>query len=152
MLPTRQSSNLVNKLVNVARRGNARVQESTDTAITKVRRTAEATGEVVEAGRDAALARTEEVAPNAGVRRVARQTRSNLGTVDAKALPIANYDALTRDAAITKIRDLEDSDDLRMVMRYEEAHKNRKAVTNAADRQLTELAERPSKPDGHYFT
>jgi hypothetical protein len=142
MLPTRQSSNLVNKLVNAARRGNAKVQESADTAITKVRQTAEATGEVVEAGRDAALARTEKVAPNAGVRRVARQTRTSLGTVDAEALPIAEYDALTRDAAIKEIRELQDSDDLRMVLRYEEAHQNRKAVTNAADRQLTELAER----------
>jgi hypothetical protein len=140
-VPTRQYSNLVNKVVDALRRAGEKAQESTGSAVTKARRTAEATGEVVEAGRDAALARTEDVAPNAGVRKAASRTRANLGTVDADTLPVEGYDDLTRDAAIKEIRALEDSSDLQLVLRYEEAHKNRKAVVAAVERRLTALAE-----------
>jgi hypothetical protein len=142
LLPTRQYSSAVNKLVDAVRRSSTLAQQSTDTAMAKVRESAEATSEVLEAGRDAALARTEEVAPAAGVRQVARQARADLGKVDPETLPIDDYDALRGDAAVKAVRDLDDSGDLHLVLRYERAHRNRKAVTTAAERRLTALAER----------
>jgi bacterioferritin (cytochrome b1) len=141
-LPTRQYATLLNKVVDVVRRGRGKAQQSTDAAMDSVRQAAEATGEVIEAGRDAALARTEEVAPSAGVRRAARQTREGLGTVDAKDLSIDGYDALPGNAAVREIKKLDDAEDLQLVLRYEEAHKGRRAVTSAAERRLTELAEK----------
>lgn len=140
-LPTRQYATVLNKVVDAVRRGNDKAQRSTDAAKDSVLQAAEATGEVIGAGRDAALARTEEVAPDARVRRAAREARANLGTVDAGDLPIDGYDTLTATAAAREVRELDDAEDLQLVLRYEEAHKSRRGVVSAAERRLTELAE-----------
>lgn len=140
-LPTRQSAALFNRAADVLHRSRVSVQETLNSTVDKARETAEATEEVVSAGRDAAVKRAEEVAPSADVRKAARQTREDLGTVDADDLPVKDYDDLSGQDAISEINGLDDADELRVVLRYEQAHKDRKGVSTAAQKRLTELAD-----------
>ncbi len=117
------------------------VQDAAESTRETAGEIADATAEVAEAGRDAAMARAEEVAPSETVREAAHEAREMLGTVESDALPIKDYDALTATDAAARVADLRDSDDVRLVMRYERAHKDRKTVLTAADKRVTDLAE-----------
>ena len=90
---------------------------------------------------DAAVMRAEEVAPSADVRNAARKAREDLGTVDADDLPIKDYDSLSGQEATIEINGLDDAKQLRVVLAYERAHKNRKGVSTAAQKRLTALAD-----------
>jgi bacterioferritin (cytochrome b1) len=140
-LPTRQSAVIFNRAAEALQRGRDRAQEIIGNTVDKARETAEATEEVVTAGRDAAAKRTEEVAPNVDVRKAARKSREELGTVDAEDLPVKDYDSLSAQDAIAAVNDLDDAEKLRVVLRYEQAHKDRKGVSTAAQKRLTELAD-----------
>lgn len=70
-----------------------------------------------------------------------RETRKNLGTLEPEALPIDDYDALTGAEAIAAVKELDGSEDVRVVLAYEQAHKARKTVAGAAEKRLTEFAE-----------
>ncbi len=107
----------------------------------KVQDTTTATGEVFIAGRDAALARAEEVAPSADVRQAVHKTRADLGTIEADDLPIKAYQDLNADAAVDAIGALDTAEDVRVVLQFEQAHKARKGVSTAAQKQITGLAE-----------
>ncbi len=63
------------------------------------------------------------------------------GTVSAADLPIADYDDLTVSAAVAAIKDLGKPADIRLVVEYEEAHKNRQGVISAAQTQLASIAK-----------
>ena len=140
-LPTRQSAAIFNRTADALRRGRDKARQAVGTTATKVRVTAEATEQVVSAGRDAAVKRAQEVAPNADVRKAARKTREELGTVDAEDLPVKDYDSLSGQDAINAVNRLGDAEELRVVLRYEQAHKGRKGVSTAAQKRLTELAD-----------
>lgn len=140
-LPSRQSAALFNRAVDVLRRGRVSVQQTLSSTVDKARESAEAAEEVVSAGRDAAVKRAEEVAPSADVRNAARRTREDLGTVDADDLPIKDYDSLSGQDATNEINGLDDAQQLRVVLAYEQAHKNRKGVSTAAQKRLTALAD-----------
>ena len=140
-LPSRQSAALFNRTADLLQRGRVNAQEAFGSTLKKARQTADATEDVVSAGRDAAVARAEKVAPSAKVRKAARQTREDLGTVDAEDLPVKDYDSLSGEAAISELNGLDDAEQLRVVLRYEQAHKDRKGVSNAAQKRLTELAD-----------
>lgn len=66
---------------------------------------------MVAAGRDAALARAEEVAPSASIRKAAHETREDLGIIEARDLPIKGYDDMAGDAAIKAIKALRKAED-----------------------------------------
>lgn len=140
-LPTRQGAATFNRTADALQRGRDKAQEVFGNTAKKVRETADATDEVVSAGRDAAVKRAEEVAPNADVRKAARKTREELGTVDAEDLPVKDYDSLSGQEAIDAVNDLDDAEKLRVVLRYEQAHKARKGVSTAVQKRLTELAD-----------
>ncbi len=140
-MPVRQSVDLVNKVVELVRRGRGQAEQALETTRQRTAQTTRAAEEVLSAGRDAALARAEQVAPSDNVRTLARQTRKDLGVIEAQALPVAGYDDLTGQEAIEALKRLQDADDVRLVLAYEQAHKDRKTVANAADKRLTELAE-----------
>jgi hypothetical protein len=139
--PSRQSAAVFNKVADVLQRSRASAQQAAVATVKKGREASEATVEVATAGRDAALQRAEEVAPSAEVRKAARQTREDLGTIDAADLPVKKYDTLSAEAASKAVTGLENADDVEKVLAFEQAHKARKAVTTAAQRRLTELAE-----------
>ncbi len=140
-LPSRQSAALFNRAADALQRGRASVKQTFSSTVDKAREATEATEEVVSAGRDAAVKRAEEVAPSAEVRKAARKTREDLGTVDADDLPIKDYDELSGQDAINEVNGLEDAEELRVVLAYEQAHKDRKGVSTAAQKRLTELAD-----------
>jgi bacterioferritin (cytochrome b1) len=139
-LPTRQAAANFNRTADVLQRGRDKAQQVIGNAAKRVRETADATEEVVSAGRDAAAKRAEEVAPNADARKAARKTREDLGTVDADDLPIKDYDSLSGQDAISAVNDLRDAEKVRVVLRYEQAHKARKGVSTAVQKRLTDLA------------
>jgi hypothetical protein len=140
-LPSRQSAALFNRAADALQRGRVSVKQTFSSTVDKAREATEATEEVVSAGRDAAVKRAEEVAPSAEVRKAARKTREDLGTVDADDLPIKDYDDLSGQDAINEVNGLEDAEELRVVLAYEQAHKDRKGVSTAAQKRLTELAD-----------
>jgi bacterioferritin (cytochrome b1) len=140
-LPSRQGVALLNKAADLVQRGRANAQQAAETTVRRTRETAEATEEVVNAGRDATLRRAEEVAPSATVRKAAHDVRENLGTVDAEDLPIAQYDELTNAEASERISALDDAEQVRVVLAYEQAHADRKRVVNTAEKRLTQIAE-----------
>jgi len=139
-LPPRRGAAFVNKAADLLARGRVNAQRAAESTADSVRDAAEATEDVVTAGRDAALSRAEEVAPSATARKAARQTREGLGLIDAADLPIQRYEQLTNAEANEAINSLKDPEQVRIVQRFEEAHKNRKRVLNTAQKRLTGLA------------
>ena len=96
------------------------------------------------AGRDAALEAAEEAARDTGATVIAdtiHTARVATGTVGVEDLPIADYDDLTVTSAVAAIKDLEKPSDIRLVVAYEEAHKNRQGVVSAAQTQLAAIAK-----------
>lgn len=141
LLPSRQGAALFNKVVNLVQRGRNSAEQAVQTTSEKVRVTSKVTSEVVAAGRNAALARAEEVAPSANVRKAAHETREDLGTIEANDLPIKGYDNMASDAAIKAIKKLGTAENVRIVLRFEQAHQNRKGVSSAAQQRMTDFAE-----------
>jgi bacterioferritin (cytochrome b1) len=153
--PARQAAVGVNRSVQLVSRlssraestletGIDRAQERIETNLDKGRQLAEAAGEILGAGRDAALERTEDVARDEGARRTAkaaRTTRRKTGALNADELPIRGYDELNADQATDRIERLEDATDVRAVLAYEQANKGRKSVVKAANAQLTRIAD-----------
>src|ERR687894_21135 len=71
----------------------------------------------------------------------ARTAREELGDVSADELPIKGYDSLSTQDAIKAVKELKSAHDVRVIIRYEETHKNRTSVVNATQTQLAALAK-----------
>ena len=95
------------------------------------------------ASRDSALEAAERVTRDAGAEDAAdalHALRSASGVVQADELPIADYDELNVSDAVAAIKDLDESADLRVVIAYEEQHKNRSSVVSAAQVRVADIA------------
>ncbi|GAA2055305.1 ferritin-like domain-containing protein [Williamsia deligens] len=106
--------------------------------------TTETVAVTLTAGRDAALEAAEEAARETGATGIAEtihSARAVTGTLSAQDLPIADYDDLTVASAVSAIKDLDKPSDVRLVVDYEEAHKNRQGVVSAAQTQLASIAK-----------
>ncbi len=142
--PARWSAAGVNRAVAAVRGTRGRVAEATGEL---AERGAQVTGEVIDtltASRDAGLAKAEELARRDGADdRVdaLHATRVATGSLDANELPITGYDELSVSDAVTAVKELEDSTDVRAVLGYEEAHKNRRSVVSATQAQLASIAK-----------
>ena len=79
----------------------------------------------------------------ATVRSVPRPTDAFTRTVspDVEDLPIDDYDALNVAQAVAAVKDLEIPADIRNVIAYEEAHKDRHGVVSAAQTRLAAIAQ-----------
>jgi hypothetical protein len=141
--PTRAFTTGVNRAVASIGELRNRFGSTVDATAERARRLAEATSEVVEAGVSAGLDRAEREADASGADRTAEtihDAREGLGVVNASELPIKSFDNLNNVNAVAAIRRLEDADDVRTVLAYEAAHKNRKSVLQAAQARVEELA------------
>jgi hypothetical protein len=149
-LPARAAVRGVNRAVHtVVRTGENAVSAIGDVTATATRFGA-ATAEVASAGRDATLRRAEQVADREGANRMrgtVHGTRRELGVLDAAELPLRGYDELTAPEAAAAVRDLDRPEELRTVLAYEEAHKNRSSVVSAARARFTAVA-RDAAQDG----
>jgi hypothetical protein len=116
------------------------VADVTDRAV----RLAGAGRDVARTGRDASLRRAETVARQEGATGTAtavRETREELGSLTEQELPIRNYDQLHQQEAIRQIKELRTASDVRAIVNYEEAHRNRASVISAAQTRVAALAK-----------
>jgi hypothetical protein len=158
-LPTRFAVAQVNRVVHTAYRTGEQARGVVGDVVGDVTGKAAAltgratqlgagTAEVVTAGRDAVLQQTERVARRDGADTVAaavHETRADIGALKASELPIPHYEELTAQRAIAAIRDLTDPDALRTVIAFEEGHKNRAGVINAAQAHYATVAKARSE-------
>ncbi|MDN5748632.1 MAG: ferritin-like domain-containing protein [Pseudonocardia sp.] len=143
-LPTRFAVERFNHAVAAVSRTGDKAREGAEDVAERVTRFGTDTREVVSAGRDAALARAEQVAHRDGADDTAEavhETRRDLGTLDVDELPIRGYDDLTAQNAIAAIRELTTAKDINAVVAYEEHHKNRSGVVSAAQTRFAALAK-----------
>lgn len=95
------------------------------------------------ASRDAALESAEAVVKEEGADKAAdalHAIRTASGVLSADELPIADYDDLNVNDAVAAIKELEDTADIRAIVAYEEAHKNRQGVISAAQTRVADIA------------
>ncbi|MDV6283731.1 ferritin-like domain-containing protein [Rhodococcus jostii] len=96
------------------------------------------------ASRDAALETAEQVTRNEGADEIAdaiHSARAAGGVLEADELPIADYDDLNVSQAVAAVKELTDPSDVRTVVAYEEAHKDRQGVVSAAQTRLAGIAQ-----------
>ncbi|OBB68983.1 MULTISPECIES: hypothetical protein [unclassified Mycobacterium] len=96
------------------------------------------------ASRNAALEAAEKVTRSEGARQTAdalHAARAAVGVLDADELPIANYDELNVSEAVAEVKDLANPSDVRAIIAYEEANKNRQRVVSAAQTRVAAIAQ-----------
>ncbi|MFZ1179198.1 MAG: ferritin-like domain-containing protein [Mycobacterium sp.] len=96
------------------------------------------------ASRDAALEAAEKVTRNEGARQTAdalHSARAAVGVLEADELPIADYDELNVSDAAAAVKDLTSPSDVRAIIAYEEANKNRQRVVSAAQTRVAAIAQ-----------
>jgi hypothetical protein len=142
--PVRFWANTVNTAVDSVKNAGEEGQERLTAVTERAAALSDAVRETLTAGRSASLRRAEQVARregNTNTAKAARSAREELGDVSADELPIKNYDELNANDAVKAIKQLKTPRDIHVVIHYEEAHKNRSNVANAAQTQLASLAK-----------
>ncbi|QLL08759.1 ferritin-like domain-containing protein [Mycobacterium vicinigordonae] len=142
---------LVNLPVNWSVRGLDKAFEALRSAGPTLNELVERSGNATEiaakaltASRDAALEAAEKVTRREGADRAAdvlHYGRTAAGVLDAAELPIADYDELNVSDAIAAVKELEAPEDLRAIIAYEEAHKNRQRIVSAAQTRVAAIAQ-----------
>jgi hypothetical protein len=95
------------------------------------------------ASRDAALQAAEKVTRNEGAGHAAdalHSVRSAAGVLDSAELPIADFDELNVNEAVAAVKELAVPGDVRVIVAYEEATKNRQRVVSAAQTRVAAIA------------
>lgn len=142
-LPTRFAVDQVNRIVDTAYRTGEHARDVVGDMAERVAQLGAGSLEVASAGRDAALQQAERVARREGADAVAgavHETRADLGSLAAKELPIQHYEEMSAQRAIAAIRTLTEPDEVRVVIAFEESHKNREGVLGAARAHETTVA------------
>ena len=138
----------LNKAVATATTFGEKVTDTTTTVVSnQVSRLVNLAGsakKIVTTGRDASLAEAEKQAVRNGGQGTAQavhRVREDLGVVDASSLPIRRYDELNVRDTVSAIQELATAEDVRVVLAYEQAHKARQNVQDAATKRITQIAE-----------
>ena len=142
--PVRFWANTVNNAVDSVKNAGEETSERFNAVTDRAGALTDAVRETLTAGRSASLRRAEQIAKREGNKDAAdaaKAAREELGDVSADELPIKNYDNLTVSDAVKAIKALKTPHDIRVVIRYEETHKNRSNVASAAQTQLAALAK-----------
>ncbi|MEV0354802.1 ferritin-like domain-containing protein [Nocardia sp. NPDC050697] len=152
--PLQAATGTAVKLVNLPVTWSAR---RIDRALDTVRGTRPAVGQLLSRGAhattvatkaataagDSALRTVELVTTDEGedgAAEAVHRVRTATGLLDQGELPIPNYDRLGATETIRAIRELDEPGDIRAVVAYEEAHRNRHGVVSAAQTRLAALA------------
>jgi hypothetical protein len=142
--PVRFWANRVNEVVESVHQRREQAGDRLNEATDKASSFTDAVRETLTVGRSAALRRAERIAHREGNRdaaEAARAAREELGDVSADELPIKGYDSLSTQDAIKAVKELKTAHDVRVILRYEETHKNRTSVINATQTQVAALAK-----------
>jgi hypothetical protein len=142
---------LVNLPVNLSVRGLDRAVDTvraTPLALSELigrgRRAGDVAAKTLTASRDAALETAEQVTRDGGAEQAAdvlHSVRSASGVLDSSELPIAGFDELNVSQAVAAVKDLTDPSDVRAVLAYEEANKQRQGVISAAQTRVAQIAQ-----------
>jgi hypothetical protein len=101
-------------------------------------------GRVLSGSRDAALAAAEDITRSDGADQTAdalHALRTATGALDPSELPIGDYDDLAVQEAVSAVKELAEPADIRTIVAWEEAHKNRQRVVSAAQTRLAAIAQ-----------
>jgi hypothetical protein len=142
--PVRFVANTVNNVVDTVQTAGEDTTDSLRGVVGRVGALADAARDTLSAGRSASLRRAEQIARREGNKdaaEAAKSAREELGDVSADELPIKNFDQLAVGDAVKAIKNLKDAHDIRVVIRYEETHKDRSNVVSAAQTTLAGLAK-----------
>jgi hypothetical protein len=115
-----------------------------DELVSRGTRVTEVAAKTLSASRDAALAAAEQVTRDEGVDRAAsalHAVRNGAGVLEPAELPIAGYDELTVADAVAAVKDMTDTSDIRTIVAWEEAHKNRARIVSAAQTRIAAIAQ-----------
>ncbi len=96
------------------------------------------------ASRDSALETAEQVTRHEGAETAAHalhSIRTTTGTLEPGELPVGDYDDLNVSQVAAAVKDLTDPADIRAIVAYEEAHKDRQGVVSAAQTRLAAIAQ-----------
>jgi hypothetical protein len=96
------------------------------------------------ASRDAALEAAEATSREHGADDAAdaiHTVRSATGVLDAGELPLADYDDLNVSQVVAAVKELDAPGDIREIIAYEEAHKNRQGIVSAAQARIAAIAQ-----------
>jgi hypothetical protein len=147
-LPVRFATNTVNRAVDTAQQAGEQTSETitgvVDNVVDKATHFTGAVRETLTVGRVASLRRAERIAKRDGNKSAAETvaaTRRELGDVTADELPIKGYDSMSTAEIAKAVKELDDVQDIRTVIRYEETHKARSSVVSAAQAQVARLAK-----------
>ena len=155
ILPTRIATESVNRYVDLVRSQSEKARErvvdlrervtgKAAAAASKAERLGDDVRDVATAGRDASLKRAEQVAEregNAEAADAAHEARRKVGALEPVELPIVGYDQLAVQQAAEAVKTLQSADEIRAIVDYEEAHKNRSSVVSAAQTRLAAIAK-----------
>lgn len=153
--PLQAAAGTAVKLVNLPVTWSAR---GLDRVLDTVRATPPALGELLAQGaqagdvavktltasRDAALQTAEQVTRREGADTAAdalHSIRTATGVLEPGELPIADYDDLNVGQAVAAVKELTEPADVRAIVAYEEANKNRSGVVSAAQTRLAAIAQ-----------
>ncbi|MGY1771055.1 ferritin-like domain-containing protein [Blastococcus sp. SYSU D00813] len=142
--PVRFVANRVNEVLDSAQQVREEAEGKLGEVAGKASSLTGAVRETLTVGRAAALRRAERIARREGNRDAAdtaRAAREELGDVTADELPIKGYDSLSTADAAKAAKELRSPHDIRVVIRYEETHKNRSSVVSAAQVALAAVAK-----------
>lgn len=120
------------------------IRPNVDQLIDRGTHAGELAGRVLSGSRDAALAAAEDITRGDGAGQTAdalHALRGAAGALDPAELPIAGYDELPVPEAVSAIKELTDPGDIRVIVAWEEAHKNRQRVVSAAQTRLAAIAQ-----------
>jgi hypothetical protein len=139
-LPFNWSSRSVERAVERARS----VRPAVNDLVERGSRTGEIAAKTLAGARDSALEAAEKITREQGAEDIAdaiHSARGAAGALDSDELPITDYDELNQTDAIAAVKDLDDAVDIRVIVAYEEAHKNRQRVISAAQTRLAAIAQ-----------
>jgi hypothetical protein len=147
-LPVRFAANTVNRAIGSAQQAGEQaggaVTGVVDDVVDKATAFSGAVRETLTVGRVASLRRAERIAEREGNTAAAEAvaaTRRELGDVTAQELPIKGYDSMGTAQIVKAVKALDDPQDLRTIIRYEETHKARSSVVSATQTRLAALAK-----------
>jgi len=143
-LPARYAAETVNRTVENVQQGSEQTRDKLNAVAGKATQLTGAVREALTVGRNATLQRAETDARRQGDKATAKavhETRRDLGALSASELPVKDYDKLSIADSVKAVKALEQPEDVRAVIAYEEANSARSSVVSAAQTQLAAIAK-----------
>ncbi len=143
-LPARLAAERVNRTVENVQNSAEQTRDKLGEVAGKATQLTGAVRDALTVGRNATLQRAESDARRQGDTTAAKavhEVRRDLGALSASELPVKDYDKLSIADSVKAVKGLDQPQDVRAVIAYEEANAARTSVVNAAQTQLASIAK-----------